>query len=123
MDEESRLLRLFGDLSSSRRILLLEFAEFLVTRKSAPGVPARSGDGQVAAPEPVARPENETIVAGLKRLSRTYPMLDKTEMLRATSDLVATHLLQGTEATLVIDQLEDIFREHYEQLLAAGRNP
>ena len=60
------------------------------------------------------------MVAGLKRLARTYPMLDKSEMLSATSDLVATHIMQRTEPAIVIDQLEIIFREHYEQLRNAS---
>ena len=55
-------------------------------------------------------------MAGLKRLSQTYPMLSKAEMLSATSDLVARHIMQGTEPAEVIDQLEDIFREHYRKL-------
>jgi hypothetical protein len=55
-------------------------------------------------------------VAALKRLSQTYPMLSKTEMLSATSDLVARDLMLGTDPAQVIDQLEDIFREHYRKL-------
>jgi len=62
------------------------------------------------------RPERESVVAGLKRLSQTYPMLSKTEMLSATSDLVARNIMLGTDAAQVIDQLEDIFREHYRKL-------
>jgi hypothetical protein len=39
----------------------------------------------------------------------------------ATSDLVATHIMKGTEPATVIDQLEGIFREHYERLRSAAR--
>ena len=55
-------------------------------------------------------------MAGLKRLSQTYPMLSKTEMLTATSELVARNIMLGTDPAQVIDQLEDIFREHYRKL-------
>ena len=55
-------------------------------------------------------------MGALKRLSKTYYMLDKTETLGATSDLVASNLMQGTDPVEVIDQLEDIFRSLYENL-------
>jgi len=55
-------------------------------------------------------------VAALKRLSKTYPMLDKTKTLGATSDLVATNIMQGADTVEVIDQLEGIFRSLYEKL-------
>ena len=55
-------------------------------------------------------------MGGLKRLSKTYPMLDKSEMLSATSDMVASHIMQGTDVSEVIDELEKVFRTHYEML-------
>ena len=102
------------------REALLAFAEFLAQRATSP-VPRTTGGEQAAPvtiPEPhaIERPPQESVVAGLKRLSRTYPMLDKSEMLSATSDIVATHIMQGTAAREVIDTLEAIFREHYRQL-------
>jgi hypothetical protein len=71
-------------------------------------------------PEAIERPPGESIVAGLKRLAKTYPMLDKSEMLSATSDIVATNIMQGADAAPVIDELEEIFASHYRQL-KAGR--
>jgi hypothetical protein len=41
-------------------------------------------------------------------------------MLNATSELVARHVMQGTEPAQVIDRLEDIFREHYRNLREGG---
>ena len=73
-------------------------------------------------PEPVERPPVESVVAGLKRLARTYPMLDKSEMLSATTDIVATHIMRGTDAAAVIDELEDIFAEHYRQLKSGSED-
>ena len=69
-------------------------------------------------PEQIERPQEETIVGCLKRLAKTYPMLDKKVMLKATSDLVATNLMKGGDTVEVIDELERIFRTHYEQLKA-----
>ena len=43
-------------------------------------------------------------------------MLDKSEMLGATSDMVATHVMQGTDPAQVVDQLEAIFADHYRKL-------
>jgi hypothetical protein len=43
-------------------------------------------------------------------------MLDKTELLSATSDLVATNIMQGRDPVEAIDQLETIFRSSYEAL-------
>jgi hypothetical protein len=127
MDAEFRRLHsLFERLADADRATLLAFAEFLGSR-SAVG----AGQAGVDTPEPartelpppasIERPEQETIIAGLKRLARTYPMLDKSEMLGATSDIVATHLLQGSDPARVIDELEEIFRTHYQQLQASRR--
>ncbi len=116
---ERQLMTLFGSLAPGDRHTLLAFAEFLAARGGAvpaPVVPEKT----VQEPEHIPRPEQETIVAGLKRLSKTYPMLDKGEMLGATSDLVATHIMRGTDAGLVIDELEEIFASHYRQLNSGG---
>ena len=71
-------------------------------------------------PEIIQRPEKESVVGALKRLAKSYPMLDKTEMLSATSDLVATTIMQGTDPVGVIDELEDIFSTHYQQLVSGN---
>ncbi len=111
-------MEIYRRLEPGDRETLLAFAEFLGQRVTDPA--PRAGGGKsapVAIPDPLAieRPAQESVVAGLKRLSKTYPMLDKSEMLGATSDLVATHIMQGTAAGEVIDILEEIFREHYQQ--------
>lgn len=111
-----RLQQLYAAMNEQDRSSLLAFAEFLASRRAP--APATAGTVPVEVPAPVAitRPEDESIVAALKRLAKTYPMLDKSEMLGATTDMVATHVMQGTEPALVIDQLETIFAEHYRQL-------
>jgi hypothetical protein len=100
---------------------LLAFAEFLQQRgTTADQRPVPAPPASIPEPEAIERPAEESVVAALKRLSKTYPMIDKSEMLSATSDLVATHIMQGTGASTVIDQLEDIFSEHYRQLRERG---
>jgi hypothetical protein len=117
---EQQLSRIFRQLDAADRATLLAFGEFLAQRADAavapPPAPAGAKSAAIPAPEPIGRPDSETVVGALKRLSRTYPMLDKSLMLSATSDLMARHILQGTDASGAIDALEEIFREHYRQL-------
>jgi hypothetical protein len=116
---DQQLMEIYRRLGPGDRKTLLAFAEFLGQRTTGPAPRAVGGKtAPVAVPEPLAleRPAQESVVAGLKRLSKTYPMLDKSKMLSATSDLVATHIMQGTAAAEAIDTLEEIFREHYRQL-------
>ena len=118
---QQQLVDLFAGLDEGSQTSLLAFAEFLASRNSAPpNVPDRP-PASVPEPENIARPADESIVAALKRLAKTYPMLDKTELLGATSDMVATHIMQGTNAAQVIDQLEAVFADRYRQLQERSR--
>ena len=119
---EQYLAALFRKLAAGDQATLLAFAEFLAGRGSSPAVAVRSEPVAVPDPEPIERPAEESVVGGLKRLSKTYPMLDKSEMLSATSDMVATHIMQGTDATEVVDELEKVFRKHYEMLKSGNRD-
>ena len=120
---EQQLTGYFQQLAAGDQATLLAFAAFLASR----GGPSYSATVKppepVTIPEPeiIARPDEESIVGALKRLSKSYPMLDKAEMLSATSDLVATSIMQGSDPAGVIDELEDIFRTHYAQLVSANK--
>ena len=52
----------------------------------------------------------------MRRLSETYPMIDKEVLLHQTTDLVSQHFTQGRPAEEVIDDLQALFEEHYESL-------
>jgi hypothetical protein len=119
---DQQLLRIFHELPAGEQQMLLAFAEFLGSRRAAAAEMPVDGPLTVPEPERIPRPEQESVVAGLKRLSRTYPMLDKSEMLSATSDLVASHIMQGTDTAAVIDELEMIFDTHYRQLKSGQRD-
>jgi len=119
-ETEQRLLAVLHRLGASDQDSVLAFAEFLCSRQPA-AVAENRAPQQIPDPEPIERPPEESVVAGLKRLARTYPMLDKTEMLSATSDIVATHIMQGSSPAAVIDRLEAIFLEHYQRLKSADR--
>ena len=119
MADEDKLVTLFRQLGNADRATLTAFAEFLASGRT-PVARVAPQPVVVAEPEMIERPEKESIVAALKRLSKTYPMLDKSEMLSATSDLVARHIMQGTNAVDVIDRLEAIFSERYDTLKNPG---
>lgn len=113
---ERRLLELYRALDGGGRETLLAFAEFLAQRATAAGPAPEGPSGPEPEPEPLPRPEGETVIAAIKRLSRTYPMLDRGRMLGETSALVAQHVMQGRPAAEVIDELEALFRAHYERM-------
>jgi hypothetical protein len=54
------------------------------------------------------------VVAAIRRLRRTYPMLDGSAMLTQASSLMAAHVLHGRSAVSVIDELEALFKERFE---------
>lgn len=108
-DSQQRLVGLYRDLPEVEREMLLAFAEFLATRGGRKDVP-------VPEPQAIPRPEEETVIKAMKRLSSTYPMLDKARLLNETSMLMSQHMLQGREAREVIDDLEAVFARHYREL-------
>ncbi len=113
---EQQLTEFFRQLSAADQLTILAFAEFLAARSSPGSIAVSTEPFVIPEPEAIERPPRESVVAALKRLSKTYHMLDKTEMLGATSDLVATSIMQRTDAVIVVDELEEIFRSHYEKL-------
>lgn len=107
--DERRLLRLFRALPEVRRAGLLDYAEFLLARDR-DSADARTAD----APLDIPRPARENVVKAIKRLTATYPMLDRGKLLHDTSALMTQHLVHGRAAEEVIDALEGVFRSHYE---------
>ena len=106
--DKKRLLDLFGQLSGSDREALLAFAEFLAGRN-----PVDAPEAPPAEPLDIPRPEKESVVGAIKRLSATYPMLDKPELLNETSALMTQHVMQGRDAVEVIDEIEVVFSRFY----------
>lgn len=106
--QEKQLLEAFRKLPKEAQLNLLDYADFLCIR-----YPAAE---PVQERQDIPRPAQETVIAAVKRLSQTYPMLNKDKLLHETSGLVSEHLLQGREAAAVIDDLENMFRRHYAEL-------
>lgn len=119
-EQQQKLLQVVEQLSPRDQSAVGSFAEFLLSRTNSAGSVSETvaaAPAPVPEIEPIPRPEDEKVVAAVKRLSRTYFMLDKKKMLGVTSDLMTQHVLHGRGASEVIDDLERIFDEHYRQLL------
>lgn len=106
-----RLIRLYRELTPNDRDTLLAFATFLAQRASTDLAPDDSGP---RAPQDIPRPEHESVIGAIRRLSRTYDMLDPGMLLNETSALMSAHVLQGRDASAVIDELEALFARHYQ---------
>ncbi len=109
--DEKKLREQFRQLSERDRETLLRFADFL----AASGV-ADELVTEFPEPEKIERPEQESVVKAIKRLTATYPMINKDKLLHPASDLMAAHLINGRAAADVIDELEAVFAGHYQQL-------
>ena len=113
MRGEKQLLDLFERLAPEQQEGLIAFAEFLNG-----SVPDAAG----TASEPVAipRPEGETVAMAIRRLVRTYSMLDRKRLMAEASQFMAQHALNGRPAVEVIDELEKVFARHYQEMLERG---
>ncbi len=110
--EKRQLLSLYRQLSHAGQQQLCAFAEFLVEREGAqsalPKVPA-----EVPTPQLLPRPEQESVVGAIKRLTASYAMLDRSQILTETSSLMTAHLVHGREIEEVINELEQLFAKAY----------
>ena len=109
--EQQRLLKLFRELPEAGRESLLSFAEFLVHREA-----GSTRTRPAAEPANIPRPESESVVAAIRRLSSTFPIVDKDALLHEAADLMSAHVVKGRPAVEVIDELEVVFRRHYERV-------
>ena len=138
-EQEQSLLDIYRKLSDHDAHSLMRFAEFLagyevtaanIVDQQSESISASSAaveqvntaqTGNIPQPEKIERPEQEKVVDALKRLSATYPMLDKKFLLDKASELVAQHVMFGKPAKDVIDQIEDMFAEAYAKFSADKR--
>ncbi|HID82844.1 MAG TPA: Crp/Fnr family transcriptional regulator [Chromatiales bacterium] len=113
--KEKKLLQQFRKLNEQQQKTLQEFAEFLASREE----DSEEAPPEISEPVVIPRPKEESVVKAIKRLTATYPMLEKQKVLNQTSSLMAQHIMQGRAAVDVIDELEIIFKTHYEKLKSA----
>lgn len=107
--EEKRLLKLYRDLSDSARKSLLDYSEFLAARD------AGQTEAVADIPLDIPRPAEESVVKAIKRLMATYPMLERDKLLHEASALMTRHVVHRHPAVEVIDELEALFRRHYDE--------
>ncbi|MES9994392.1 MAG: hypothetical protein ABW098_20775 [Candidatus Thiodiazotropha sp.] len=112
--EQQRLLELFARLDSQQQQTLLSFAAFLSSQES---TEKEAEAEKVHQPRQIERPQQESVVKAIKRLSKSYFMLEKELLLDETSSLMMAHMLQGRAAESVIDELEALFAHHYQNYL------
>ncbi|MDM8557747.1 Crp/Fnr family transcriptional regulator [Candidatus Parabeggiatoa sp. HSG14] len=109
ISEIQRLQHIFKELPSGQKQTLLAFAEFLYARFE------KNSASSSTIPKLLPRSPDESVIGAIKRLSQSYPMLDKATMLDKTSALMTEHILQGRDKVDVIDELETVFARHYEK--------
>ena len=117
---DKRLLDIARQLPAAQAEALLEFAEFLLARHGvaevvSPEIHESAVVPAGSAPLDIPRPANESVVKAIKRLRATYHMLDARNLLNQTSDLMTAHVMKGRDKVEVIEELEILFRTHYEE--------
>ncbi|OQX08014.1 MAG: hypothetical protein BWK73_26565 [Thiothrix lacustris] len=110
--DEKRLRKLYRDMRSNDQATLLRFAEFLAGSPT----PELEPMTEFPTPDVIPRPEQENVVKAIKRLTATYPMIPRERLLNETSSLMTAHVIHGKSATVVIDELEVMFAQHYATL-------
>jgi len=118
-DEKRKLLKLYSALNEQDKLSLLAFAEFLLQRSGA--VSETEEQPPLLEPKPIPRPEVESVVAAIKRLSETYHMLERSALLTETSSLMTAHIMHGRRTGEVIDELEALFERHHQEYVAKQR--
>jgi len=109
---EKKLLNQFRALSEEAQFSLIQFCDFLSSQHTA------SEQEELAIPKNIARPNKESVVLAMRRLSETYFMVDKDTIFNEASSLMTQHILQGRDGVEVIDELEVLFKKNYDELIA-----
>ena len=104
------LADIFDYLPEKDQNTLFEFAEFLKSRAPVPAP-------DVTEPLGIPRPEEESVVAAIRRLKQNYPMLLQQELLNETSNFMMQHMMQGKASIEVIDELELLFETKFTQFV------
>ena len=114
--KERQIIKIFKSLDLINQETLLAFGEFLQTRADSSNLDDQPADVVASEPVDIPRPEEESVIKAIKRLSATYPMVDKETILHPISNLMTSHMIQGRKAPEVIDDLQVLFLGEYESL-------
>lgn len=124
-EQEQKLLDYFRRLSAPDSHALLRYAEFMASPAASSTVTTTveietavlETGTEIQKPQLIERPQNERVVDALKRLSSSYPMLEKKKLLDKSADFVAQHVMFGKPAKDVIDEIETMFATAYQDYL------
>ncbi len=105
-----RMQKLFAELDDTHQQSVLEYVEFLHDR-------GHVRKQEIGVPEPIPRPENETVVGAIKRLKASYHMIESMSVFSDASALMTEHMINGRDAAEVIDEMETLFENAYQKLL------
>lgn len=108
--ERQRLLSAWRQLDAEDRRNVRLFAEFLVQRQTACDEVAHPPPSE---PLPIAKPDGETAVKALKRLKKTYPMIETDLTLLEQASQVLMQKVMGSADVEVISRLEALFSDRY----------
>lgn len=111
---EKRLLSIYRSLDAQGQSSVLDFAEFLHARTTASPLEKPNA---LEKPALEAPSENESVIAAIKRLQRSYKMLDTDGLFNEVSGLMSAHIIQGRPADEVIAELELLFDKNYQSYL------
>ena len=114
--KERMLIKFFKKLDESNKETLLAFAEFLSKRGITEAIESDELPTVSSEPLEIVRPEKESVVKAIKRLSATYPMVDKENILHPISAVMTSHIMQGKAAPDAIDELQDLFLKEYNKI-------
>lgn len=111
MEHSSKSLAdIYDALPEKDQTTLFEFAEFLKSRAPEAAI-------KITEPLNIPRPDEESVIAAIKRLKKNYPMIPQKSLLNETSDFMMQHMLHGKPAAEVIDELEVVFELHYKRIV------
>ena len=105
-----QLTEIFEYLPAQQQKTLIEFAEFLKSRAPKP-------QPVITEPVNIPRPETESVIAAIKRLTETYPMVERSSIFNETSELMMQHTMTGRQAIEVIDELEILFEVRFKKII------
>ena len=111
-DLEEVLLKSLRQLPEAQKQTLVDYAEFLCQRYAVEEtvVPRQPVD--------IPRPKEESVVKAVRRLAKTYPMLDSKELFEKTSSFMMRNLMHGEDGDALIDEMEIFFQQRYQAYIS-----
>jgi hypothetical protein len=106
----SEISKLYESLNDEAKRSLCDYVDFLSDRYEPVIV-------EIPEPADIPRPESETVVGAIKRLKAKYHMIESMAVFSKASSLMTQHMMNGRDAEEVINEMEVIFEQAYNDLL------